>query len=171
MCRAEGRIALVVLLIVSIPAVPLGQQVDTIMRDQPIAVWVSAALGPGYASRSSSQRLVGGQLALWVSDGSVVFAIRRAGASSDSRDTYDTAALLGVRARSPYVTAVAAAGLGAIGGTHLGKPIPSEPTLSFAGELAINVTAVGVGIATFAAIGPRYRLVGGGLVLEVGKIQ
>jgi hypothetical protein len=152
--------------------VALGAQVrDPAVADSAFAIWASASLGPGVAS-SSQATLVGGQLAVWGSVNRVVFGVRRAGAANfDDRDTYDTAALVGLRAPSTSVTAFAALGPGVIGGTRSGDALRSDIGLSADAEYALNFRYIGAGVAAFGAIGSRTRFAGVGFTLELGKIQ
>ncbi len=153
------------------PVALRAQARDPAVADSALAIWASASLGPGVASGSQST-LVGGQLALWGSVNRVVFGVRRAGAANfDNRDTYDTAALVGVRAHSTSVTAFAAVGPGVIGGTRSGDALGSEVGLSAAGEYALNLRYIGAGVVAFGAIGSRTRFAGAGFTLELGKIR
>ncbi|HSQ29849.1 MAG TPA: hypothetical protein VLN49_08375 [Gemmatimonadaceae bacterium] len=165
------RLALAGALLLAGPAA-LGAQVrDRAVSDSAFAIWASASLGPGGASGSRST-LVGGQFAVWGSVNEIVFGVRRAGAANlDNRDTYDTAALVGLRARSTSVTAFAAVGPSVIGGTRSGDALGSEVGLSAAGEYALNFRYIGAGVAAFGAIGSRTRFAGVGFTLELGKIR
>lgn len=148
-----------------------AQSRDSPLAGRPFAVWLSASVGPGRASGSESL-LLGGQFALWASVDRLAVGIRRGGASNiDNKDTYDTAVLVGLRARVDHATILGTLGPGVIGGTRFGDRVGSEVGLSAAVECALNARYVGAGVAGFAAIGRRTRFVGVGFTLELGKIQ
>jgi hypothetical protein len=142
-----------------------GVVIDTVADHN---LWLSAGVGPGIAD---GERRIGGALSLWLTDGSQVFALRRAGASRllEAGDSYDTALLYGRRKRLPSITAVVAAGLGISQGVSpSGDRQANELALALAGELALNVRFVGVGAGAFASVSGRRRVAGLVLLLEVG---
>ena len=148
-----------------------AQSRDSTLASRPVAVWLSASAGPGRATGSEST-LIGGQFVLWTSVDRLAVGIRRGGASNiDNKDTYDTAVLVGLRARADHATILGTLGPGVIGGTRFGDRVGSEVGLSAAVEYALNARYVGAGFAGFAVIGRRTRFAGVGFTLELGKIQ
>jgi hypothetical protein len=142
-----------------------GVAIDTVADHN---LWLSVGVGPGVAN---GDHRLGGAISLWLTNGSQVFALRRAGASRflETGDRYDTALLYGRRHRAPYLTAVVGAGLGLSQGVSRGGDREAnELALALGAELAANVRYVGLGAGAFASVSGRRRIGGLMLLVEIG---
>ena len=142
----------------------------------PLALWVSASAGPGYASNYATARL-GGEIALHGAYGNWVAVVRRGAESGiESGGAWDDALMLGRRITRPNVTLLWAVGPAAVHGDSSGGSWSAlngraRGAIAFTAQGAVTAHVVGLGVSTFGAWGPGLSYAGVGLALHAGWIQ
>src|SRR5215831_7670640 len=145
----------------AVPTATRAQAPPTSSKKDEWGVWTSAAVGRG---KAEGYDLFAGNLSLWVTHGPFAASLRWAGVTDlDPGDEGDFSLLVGVHPiRESHLNGVIGIGAGQ-SFRHDGRvELPQKPVLALGGQIMANAAIVGIGLDTFAGIGPSRRYYGMG---------